>query len=66
MNEPEAFSQVALTADLFRALHSYLGQRPAAGTGRLLLALGGSPACTVNDPSPVEAVGEASAAPSAA
>ena len=66
MNDPEAFSHVALTADLFRALHAYLGQRPAAETARLLLALEGSPACNVNVPSPVEAVGESAPSPSAA
>lgn len=66
MNDHEAFNHVALTADLFRALHAYLGQRPAAETGRLLLALEGSPACNINGTPPVEAVGAAAPALSAA
>ena len=66
MNDPEAFSHVALTADLFRALHAYLGQRPAAETGRLLLALEGSPACNINATPLVEAVGEVAPALSSA
>lgn len=66
MNDHEAFSHVALTADLFRALHAYLGQRPAAETARLLLALEGSPACNINATPPAEAVGDAVPAPSAA
>ena len=62
MNEPENFSHVALTADLFRAIHAYLGQRPAAETGRLLLALESSPACNVTSV-PQEVISEATPAP---
>ncbi|MEO8245092.1 MAG: hypothetical protein ABI832_22635 [bacterium] len=66
MNDHEAFSHVALTADLYRSLHAYLENRPAAETGRVLLALEGSPACNINATPPVEAVAEAAAAPPAA
>lgn len=46
----EAFSHVAVPADLFRAVHAYLGQRPAVETARLLLALEASPACNIGLP----------------
>lgn len=54
MSEPEAFSHVAVPADLFRAVHAYLGQRPAAETARLLLALEASPACNIGLPAAAE------------
>lgn len=62
MNEPENFSYVALTADLFRAIHAYLGQRPASETGRLLLGLESSPACNMTA-APQEVLSEATPAP---
>lgn len=63
MQEPEMFSHVAVPSDLFRAIHAYLGQRPAAEAARMLLALEASPACNITAPPPVDAASEAAREP---
>ena len=49
-----AFTHVFIPAELFGVLQSYLGARPAAETGRLLVALENCPTGFINAPSPVE------------
>ena len=51
---PPAFTHVFIPAELFGVLQSYLGARPAAETGRLLVALESCPTGHVNAPVPVE------------
>lgn len=45
-----AFTHVFIPAELFGVLQSYLGARPAAETGRLLVALESCPSGSVNAP----------------
>ena len=45
-----AFTHVFIPAELFGVLQSYLGVRPAAETGRLLVALESCPTGFVNAP----------------
>ena len=47
---PPAFTHVFIPAELFGVLQSYLGVRPAAETGRLLVALESCPTGFVNAP----------------
>lgn len=48
-----AFTHVFIPAELFGVLQSYLGARPAAETGRLLVALENCPTGFINAPVPV-------------
>ena len=50
-----AFTHVFIPAELFGVLQSYLGARPAAETGRLLVALENCPTGFVDAPTPAAA-----------
>ena len=50
-----AFTHVFIPAEMFGILQAYLGARPAAETGRLLVALESCPTGLINAPSLVAA-----------